>query len=139
MHEFCPEGYQRRHPRHSKIKRSPLSSLGPNDEWSADGHDKLMKIGIAVYGFRDKASGKWLSLKVVPNNRLNVVITYLYLSLVEERGGMSNCCITVFSYLVLLPLSTTGMPLQTTTDCGSETTGAYAFGNLLRYEFPSLK
>ena len=26
-----------------------------------------------------------------------------------------------------------GMPLQTKTDCGSETTGTYAFGNLLRY------
>jgi len=87
MHEFCPEGYVKRHPLHAKVKRSPLTSLGPNDEWSANGHDKLMKIGIAVYGFRDKASGKWLSLRVVPNNRLNVVIAYLYLSLVEERGG----------------------------------------------------
>ena len=87
MHEFCPDGYVRRNPLNMKIKRSPLSSLGPNDEWSADGHDKLIKIGIAVYGFRDKATGKWLSLRVVPNNRLNLVITYLYLSLVEERGG----------------------------------------------------
>jgi hypothetical protein len=87
MHEFCPEGYLRHNPRHAKIVCTPLVSLGPNDEWSADGHDKLMKIGIAVYGFRDKASGYWLSLRVVPNNRLNLVITYLYLSLVEEKGG----------------------------------------------------
>ena len=87
MHEFCPDGYVRRNPLNMKIKRSPLSSLGPNDEWSADGHDKLIKIGIAAHGFHDKATGKWLSLRVVPNNRLNLVITYLYLSLVEERGG----------------------------------------------------
>jgi len=67
-----------------------------------------------VYSFRDKASGYWLSLRVVPNNRLNVVVTYLYLSLVEEKGGM---------------------PLQSTTDCGSETTGSYALANLLREFF----
>lgn len=89
MHEFCPEGYLRRHPCHSKTVRTPLVSLGPNDEWSADGHDKLVKIGIAIYGFRDKASGYWLSLRVVPNNRLNIIIMYLYLSLVEEKGGTS--------------------------------------------------
>lgn len=87
MHDFCPEGFLRRHPRHAKIVRTPLTSLGPNDEWAADGHDKLGSIGIAVYGFRDKASGYWLSLRVVPNNRLNTIIMYLYLSLVEEKGG----------------------------------------------------
>jgi hypothetical protein len=90
MHEYCPEGYIRRHPLHPKTVRTPLTSLGPNDEWSADGHDKLTKIGIAIYGFRDKASGCWLSLKVLPNNRFNVAIAYTYLSLVEEKGGKSN-------------------------------------------------
>lgn len=90
MHDFCPEGFLRRHPRHSKIVRTPLTSLGPNDEWSADGHDKLASVGIAIYGFRDKASGYWLSLRVVPNNRLNIVIMYLYLSLIEEKGGESD-------------------------------------------------
>ena len=87
MHEFCPEGFQRRHPKATKIHRVPLTSLGPNDEWSGDGHDKLCKIGMAIYGIRDKASGMWLGLWVVPNNRLNVVVAYLYLSLVEELGG----------------------------------------------------
>lgn len=89
MHDFCPHGFLHRHPHSSKTTRVPLTSLGPNDEWSADGHDKLNKIGIAIYGFRDKASGYWLSLRVLPNNRLNIAITYLYLSLVEETGGES--------------------------------------------------
>ena len=100
MHEFCPEGYLRHHPCSSKIPRTPLTSLGPNDEWSADGHDKLNKIGIAIYGFRDKASGYWLSLHIVPNNRLNVVITYLYLSLVEEKGGKLLCTSRVHAAII---------------------------------------
>ena len=87
MHEFCPEGFSRRHPEATKVHRVPLMSLGPNDEWSGDGHDKLCKIGMAIYGIRDKVSGMWLGLWVVPNNCLNIVIAYLYLSLVEECGG----------------------------------------------------
>lgn len=31
--------------------------------------------------------------------------------------------------------SSTGMPLQTTTDCGSETTQVYGFANALQYVF----
>lgn len=102
MHDFCPEGYIQRHPCHAKMPRIPLVSLGPNDEWSADGHDKLKKIGIAIYGFRDKATGYWLSLRVVPNNRLNIVITYLYLSLVEEKGGEITCVLVNSSILTCI-------------------------------------
>ena len=130
MHEFCPEGFERRHPKATKIHRIPLMSLGPNDEWSGDGHDKLCKIGMAIYGIHDKASGMWLGLWVVPNNRLNIVVAYLYLSLVEERGG--NVTILEKFMQCLNYCITTGIPVQSTTDCGSETTAQYSFANLLR-------
>ncbi|KAF9229380.1 hypothetical protein BS17DRAFT_805109 [Gyrodon lividus] len=97
-----------------KVSREPLVSLGPYHEWSGDGHDKLSEIGFPIWAIRDKWSGKWLGIWVVPNNRLKTTISYLYLSLVYELGGM---------------------PLQTTTDCGSETIEVYGFANVLRKYF----
>jgi hypothetical protein len=61
--------------------------LGPHHEWSGDGHDKLAQIGFPIWGIRDKWSGKWLGLWVVPNNRLKLVIAYLYLRLIIELEG----------------------------------------------------
>jgi hypothetical protein len=87
MHHHAPEAFSTRHPTAKKIIRTPLTSAGPNEEWSGDGHDKLNKLGFGVYGIRDKASGKWLGLWLVPNNRKGETIGYLYLSLVEELGG----------------------------------------------------
>lgn len=132
MHEHCPEGFQRRHLEAHKVVRVPLTSLGPNDEWSGDGHDKLKKIGMAVYGIRDKASSKWLLLKVMPNNRLNIVVAYLYLCLVEELGGYNKVINHSYISTLTIRLCFIGMPLQSTTDCGSETTAQFAFASLLR-------
>jgi hypothetical protein len=99
MHSFASEGFEARYPDAKKIPRYPVTSLGPNDEWSGDGHDKLNKIGFGVYGIRDKASGKWLGLWVVPNNRLGEVVAYLYLCLVEELGGKVSCInVVCFTY-----------------------------------------
>ncbi|KIK79428.1 hypothetical protein PAXRUDRAFT_161324, partial [Paxillus rubicundulus Ve08.2h10] len=89
-------------------------SLGPHHEWSGDGHDKLTAIGFPIWAVRDVFSGKWLGMWVLPNNRCGASITYLYLSLVSCYGGM---------------------PLQTTTDCRSETTQVYGFANALREHF----
>ncbi|KAF9461875.1 hypothetical protein BDZ94DRAFT_791699 [Collybia nuda] len=109
-----PEGFRKREPEGKKVHRTQLISLGIHHEWSADGHDKLSQIGFPIWGVRDKYSGKWLGLWVVPNNRLKDAIGYLYLSLVKELGGM---------------------PLQSTTDCGSETVLMYALANALREFF----
>ncbi|KAH9884127.1 hypothetical protein C8Q73DRAFT_749482 [Cubamyces lactineus] len=114
MHSLDGEGFQLRHPRTKKKHRVALVVLGPDYEWSCDGHDKLASIGFPIWGIRDVWSGKWLGLWVVPNNRLKVVVAYLYLSLVRELGGM---------------------PVQTTTDRGSETSSVYAFASALREEF----
>ncbi|KAL7278869.1 hypothetical protein ACG7TL_006700 [Trametes sanguinea] len=114
MHLLDLAGFTRRHPTSKKKHRAALVVLGPDHEWSCDGHDKLSGIGFSIWGTRDVWSGKWLGLWVVPNNRLKVIVAYLYLSLVKQLGGM---------------------PIQTTTDRGSETGSLYAFANALREEF----
>ncbi|KAG1845558.1 hypothetical protein F4604DRAFT_1662541 [Suillus subluteus] len=114
MRRHEPDGFAQREPSRKKTSRQPLVSLGPHHQWSGDGHDKLSKIGFPIWAIRDQWSGKWLGMWVVPNNRLKTTIAYLYLSLVYEIGGM---------------------PLQTTTDCGSETTEVYGFANALREIF----
>ncbi|KAF5391647.1 hypothetical protein D9757_002336 [Collybiopsis confluens] len=111
-----PDGFQAREPTAKKIKRGVLVCLGPHHEWSGDGHDKLSAIGFPIWGIRDVWSGKWLGLWVVPNNRLKIVIAYLFLLLVHKLGGI---------------------PVQMTTDCGSELVMVYGFANALRETFAS--
>jgi hypothetical protein len=82
-----PEGFELREPLAKKIHREPLTAIGIHEEWSGDGHDKLSKIGFPCWGIREKWSGKWLGLWVVPNNRLKNTVAYLYLSLIEAEGG----------------------------------------------------
>lgn len=85
-----------------------------------------------MYGIHDKASGKWLLLKVMPNNRLNIVVAYLYLCLVEELGGYNKVINHSYISTLTIHLCFIGMPLQSTTDCGSETTTQFAFASLLQ-------
>ncbi|KAF8331035.1 uncharacterized protein EI90DRAFT_3123712 [Cantharellus anzutake] len=100
MQQFELEGFEKREPCGKKIRRHPIS-VGPGAEWSGDGHEKLKKIGFSIYGIHDVATGKWLKLKLLPDNRLKETIAYVYLELVEELGGI---------------------PVQSTMDHGSETT-----------------
>ena len=89
MQKQDPEGFELRDPTSRKIKRGVLVNLGPHEEWSGDGHDKLKQIGFPVYGIRDVWSGKWLGLWVMPNNRLKEAVAYLWHSLVYDyRGGI---------------------------------------------------
>ncbi|KAF9073367.1 hypothetical protein BDP27DRAFT_1445014 [Rhodocollybia butyracea] len=116
MREQDPDGFTNREPTSKKIHRTVLVCLGPHHEWSGDGHDKLSAIGFPIWGIRDVWSGKWLGLWVVPNNRLKDAIAYLFLKLVHEYGGI---------------------PVQMTTDCGSELVMVYGFANALREMFAS--
>ncbi|KAG8938640.1 hypothetical protein FRC04_008035 [Tulasnella sp. 424] len=111
MLQHRPEGFDVREPTAKRIPRGTLYALGPHDCWSMDGHDKLTERGFPIYGIRDKWSGQWLGLWVVPNNRVGNVVAYLYLSLVHELGGIPN---------------------QTASDRGSETTKVYGLGTALR-------
>jgi hypothetical protein len=104
MHEVAPEGFQLRKPSAKSggsTKKSPGSLLtqeaaetqaqattvGPNERWCADHHSKLSKIGMEIFGIRDKASGKWLGLWTVPNTHVKQALAYLYLCVVEAYGG----------------------------------------------------
>ncbi|KAH9997198.1 hypothetical protein BJV77DRAFT_1059059 [Russula vinacea] len=114
MHLHDDAGFSIREPAAKKVHRSMLTSLGPHHEWSGDGHDKLAGIGFPIWGVRDKWSSKWLGLWVVPNNRLKKAVALLFLQLIKEQGGM---------------------PLQMSTDCGSETTEVFGLANALRESF----
>jgi hypothetical protein len=87
MHNHTPDGFQLRQPCAKKILRFPKHPIGPNERWAADGHDKLKSIGFHFYAFLDDATGKFLGLYVVPDNRIADVVVYCYLDLVEKIGG----------------------------------------------------
>ncbi|KAF7293193.1 hypothetical protein HMN09_01197300 [Mycena chlorophos] len=95
-----PEASIMRHPGTKKVHKSGLHCSGPDEEWCADGHEKLLSMGLSIYGFIDKFSRRELSLHVVPTSRTSDVPPALYLMLVRSKGGI---------------------PIQTTTDMGSET------------------
>ncbi|KAK2459393.1 hypothetical protein APHAL10511_008591 [Amanita phalloides] len=114
MHTHDLEGFAKRDPTAKRIHREPKVPLGINEWWSADGHDKLNGIGFPVWAIVDDAVGKWLGVWVVPSNHLGNIIAYLYLEAIESAGGML---------------------LQSTTDCGSETTQLHGIAKALRDAF----
>ena len=87
MLQHNEEGFALREPTAKKVIWQALVSLGIHHEWSCDGHDKLNSCGFQIYGVKDKWSGKWLGLWVVPNNRYKIVIAYLWLSLMIKYKG----------------------------------------------------
>jgi hypothetical protein len=105
-------GFDKRDPTSKTIHREPKVPLGINERWSADGHDKLYGIGFPIWAIVDDATGKWFDIWVVPSNRLGGTILYLFLCTVEDVGGM---------------------PLQATTDCGSETTQLHGMVKALQW------
>ena len=118
-----PEGFSIQDPTAKKVCQVPLAVLGPHYEWSGDRHDKLASIDFPIWVMRDMWPGKWLDIWVLPNNWLKAAIAYL-----EELGGelvLSLClCIGIH-------LHTIGMPVQSTTECGSETTELYGVATAL--------
>ncbi|KAF8811845.1 hypothetical protein BYT27DRAFT_7252443 [Phlegmacium glaucopus] len=97
-----------------RIHRVPKAPIGIHERWLGDGHGKLYKIGFQIWGVVDDATARWLGAWVVPSNRMGDIIGYLFLCLVERYKGL---------------------PLQFTTDCGSETTQLYGLVNALRQIF----
>jgi hypothetical protein len=87
MDTLQPDGARQRQPTARQIMRKVLHALGPHYEWSADGHDKLVKYGFAIWGIRDKWCRLWLGIWVVPNNRKSLVVAYLWLTVVRKYGG----------------------------------------------------
>lgn len=88
MHTHNPVGFQNRDPGSRKIPRTKKAPIGVHEQWSADGHDKLYRIGFPIWAIVDSATGKWLGAWVVPSNWMAHIVAYLYLCAVEEYGGM---------------------------------------------------
>ena len=91
MKLHAPEGFERRNPGSRKIVHTLKVPIGIHERWSCDRHDKLYKIGFPVYGIVDDGTGKWLDAWVVPSNRFETVIGYLFLCCVEKYGGTCFC------------------------------------------------
>ncbi|KZT33943.1 hypothetical protein SISSUDRAFT_1065728 [Sistotremastrum suecicum HHB10207 ss-3] len=110
-----PEGFLIRHPdfHRRNVHTGKVVSIGPNETWALDGHEKLTAIGISIYGIRDRW-GKVLKFQVVPNARNEYAVEYAYLRVVFESGGI---------------------PLTVSTDKGTETGGIYARQVSLRATF----
>jgi len=64
------EGFTMHEPVASKKTHTILVSLGLHHEWSANGHNKLLRIWFLIWAVHDKWCGKWLGLWVVPNVEL---------------------------------------------------------------------
>ena len=129
MHCHNQGAFDNRNPRNKKIIRIQKVPVGIHERWAGDGHDKLYCIGFPIWAVVDDATAKWLGAWVVPSNRMGVVVAYLYLILIEKFGGQSFLLPHWWSIDPVI----SGMALQFSTDCGSETTLVYALGNALRY------
>jgi hypothetical protein len=88
MHAHNPGGFTKRGPNAKKILRFPKNLVGINERWSADGHNKLYRIGFPVWAVVDDATARSLAAWVIPSNRMGDIIVYLYLSLIEKMGSM---------------------------------------------------
>ncbi|KAA1069486.1 hypothetical protein PGT21_026274 [Puccinia graminis f. sp. tritici] len=81
-------------------KRQTYQTNGPNHIWSSDGHDKLKRFGLTIYGYVNAWSRKILGMFVHVTNNDPRHIAVHFLQLASEAGGI---------------------PLLLTTDCGTET------------------
>lgn len=99
MHTYYPEGFDLRFPG-KKQRPTPctaLFSLGPFNEVSVDGHEKLgqqaLRMGdlsLPIYAYKDKWSDALLKINLVSNSRLPGTIGHLFLDFVEESGGLCS-------------------------------------------------
>lgn len=95
-----PEGAAGRHPVTRQLHGSHLNSMGRDEEWGADGHEKLAEtMDIHVYGLIDKFSRLELLLLAVPNARIPEVVLLLYLRLIKRLKSESNssCFFALYS------------------------------------------
>ncbi|KAA1115426.1 hypothetical protein PGT21_036307 [Puccinia graminis f. sp. tritici] len=75
-------------------KRRVFRTFGPNHIWSADGHDKLKRFGITIYGVIDAWSRKILGMYVhVTNNDPRHIGVY-YLQIALAAGGIPEMMTT---------------------------------------------
>lgn len=105
MKIYDEENLAKRQPGAKTIKRRPIISVGPNEQWSLDGHDKMKNVGpgMGVYGIRDVYSGRFLSLVLLPSNRKSKNIHWVYLEAVYQCKGESSQKTAKLSYRLSSP------------------------------------
>ncbi|KAJ7772470.1 hypothetical protein B0H16DRAFT_1714663 [Mycena metata] len=117
MLDKFPDGFDNRFPgkKGKRVTRVPLHALGPYHEVSSDGHEKIALrmggVGFSIYGFKDKFADYLLFLKIYPDVRSRGAGGHIFLDFVQETGYI---------------------PIQLTTDKGSEVGWLYAFMSTLR-------
>lgn len=138
MLDHFNEGFDQRTRRGKSKARHEgiLRAVGPMEEVSIDGHDKLSALGFPIYGMRDKYSRCWLVLEAVPSNRTNSITAYLYLRMIRELQGELHRCMGLHTDSASSLL--TAVPLQLTSDCGNEVLDIYSYQSSLRYVLFSL-
>lgn len=120
MHEERPEGFDSRAPGARLIKRSKKFPLGPDERWASDGHEKLKSIcGVGVYTIVDDATGRILAMSVLPNTRNQEMVALVFLDCVIERQGTLHSDLYFIGFKNSYWMS--GIPIQLSTDCGTET------------------
>ena len=130
MHIHDNDAFDECEPTAKHVFRIPKYPIGIHERWSGDRHNKLYKISFPVWAMVDDAMGKWLGAWVVPSNRMGEIVTYLFLCLVESTRV--SLCIFMGIPLPVSDATASGMPLQSSTDCGSETTKLYGLAMALQ-------
>jgi hypothetical protein len=87
--KFDPDGVDARNPTAKKIPRAPVVTVGPNQIWGGDGHDKLYSCGFPLYAFTDTGTGYVLGGFFAPSNRRAVTVAYMFLCIVEKYKGVN--------------------------------------------------
>jgi hypothetical protein len=92
----------------NRIRRSILSSIGPNHQHHADGHEKLnaqaLNMGgvcLNIYGIKDQWSSFILYLVFIPNNRLATTIGHVYLDCVENLKYMCKYSSLIYDPMLM--------------------------------------
>jgi hypothetical protein len=98
-------------------KRRVFRTYGPNHVWSIDGHDKLTRFGITVYGVINAWSRKILGLFVYVTNNNPRHISVYFFNLVSKIGGV---------------------PLKVTVDYGTETGDVSFYQSKMSHQFAGI-
>jgi hypothetical protein len=96
LREQNPEAVKSRQPGAKKVHSHGLWSIGPNEEWGVDGHEKLAQsMGISIWGVADKFTRLEMSLYAMPNARVQELPPALYLRTCKKWGGKLTFHFTV--------------------------------------------
>lgn len=113
----------------AKKHSAGLWSIGPDEEWSFDGHEQILAaMDLAIYGGVDKFSRYKLGMYVVSRHQQADVGMAIFLLCVHKLGRTS-----FHLPRHQLTSSPPGLPLQTITDMGSETSMLAAVQRQLLY------